>query len=77
MSIIGLIVVLIIVGAILYLLNAVLPIDARVKTIINVIVIVALCLWLLEVFFGPFGTIVPRGRIGHGAAGCSVAQVGG
>jgi hypothetical protein len=47
MSLIALVVVLILVGAGLYLVG-VLPIDATVKTIIRVVVIVAACLWVLE-----------------------------
>lgn len=60
MSLIGILVVLVIVGVLLYLANTVLPIDGRIKTLINVIVILAVCVWLLEVFglvagpvFGP------------------------
>jgi nitrate reductase NapE component len=56
MTIIGLIVVLVIVGVLLYLLNTVIPMDAKIKTIINVIVVLAVCLWLLEAFglVGPY-----------------------
>jgi hypothetical protein len=50
MSIIGLIVVLIIVGVILYLVNTLIPMDPKIKTIINVVVVVCVCLWLLSVF---------------------------
>lgn len=65
MSIISLIVILIIVGAVLYLINTVLPIDAKIKTIINVLVVVCVCLWLLDTFmgFGPrFQVPTYRGR---------------
>lgn len=56
MSIISIIVTLVIIGVLLYLLNSVIPMDARIKTIINVIVILAVCLWLLEAFgaIGPW-----------------------
>jgi len=47
MSLIPLLIVLVIVGAVLYLLQLV-PIDATVKTIIYVIVIVAVLIWLLR-----------------------------
>lgn len=53
---IQLIVILVIVGVLLYLLNSIVPMDARIKTIINVIVILAVCVWLLEgfgLFTGP------------------------
>jgi hypothetical protein len=45
---IQLVVVLIIVGLLLWAANQ-LPIDGTIKTIIRVIVIVAVCLWLLQV----------------------------
>jgi hypothetical protein len=55
MSIVSLVVALIIVGVVLYLINQVIPMDAKIKTIINVIVVLAVCLWLLQVF-GLLGT---------------------
>jgi len=50
MSVIGLVVVLIVVGVMLYLVNTVIPMDAKIKTILNVVVVVAVCLWLLSAF---------------------------
>jgi hypothetical protein len=50
MSILGLLMVLIVVGVILYLVNTLIPMDARIKTIINVLVILAVLLWLLQAF---------------------------
>jgi hypothetical protein len=50
MTLIGLIITLAVVGVLLYLLNTLLPMDPKIKTIINVIVVVAVCLWLLEAF---------------------------
>jgi hypothetical protein len=50
MSLIGLLVVLIVVGVILYLVNTLIPMDQRIKTIINVIVILFVLLWLLQSF---------------------------
>lgn len=50
MSLISLLVVLIVVGAILYLIQTVLPIDARIKQIIYVIVIVVVFLYVLQSF---------------------------
>lgn len=44
MSIIGIIVVLIVVGVLLWLVNSFLPMDAKVKQILNVVVIIALVL---------------------------------
>ena len=41
------IIVIIIVGLILWLVNSFLPIDARFKQILNVIVVVLLIIWIL------------------------------
>lgn len=56
MTIIGLIVTLVIVGVALYFVNSLLPIDPKVKTILNVVVVLTLCLWLLDTFVG-IGTL--------------------
>lgn len=56
MSIITLIVALIIVGVALYLINTLIPMDAKIKTILNVVIILAILLWLLDVFVG-FGSL--------------------
>jgi uncharacterized protein YhhL (DUF1145 family) len=50
MSIISLLVALIIVGVILYLLNTYVPMAAPIKTIINVVVVLLVVLWLLQIF---------------------------
>jgi hypothetical protein len=49
MSIIELIVAFIIVGVVVYVLNAVVPMDARFKLGINALIGLALFLWLLDV----------------------------
>lgn len=50
MSLITIVVVLIIVGVGLYLINRYIPIDAKIKLIINWVVIIVVVLWLLNVF---------------------------
>jgi len=50
MSLIGLIIVLVVIGVGLYLLNTYVPMAKPIKTIINVVVVLAVCLWLLNVF---------------------------
>ena len=50
MSIINVIILLVIVGVILWLVNTYIPMAAPIKTVINVVVVIALCLWLLKVF---------------------------
>jgi hypothetical protein len=47
---IHIIIVLIMIGVLLYLVNAVIPMDGKIKTIVNVIVVIAVILWLCEVF---------------------------
>lgn len=61
MTLISLIIALVIVGVVLYLVNTLIPMDAKVKTIINVVVILFLLFWLLQAFGG--GTLL-NSRIG-------------
>ncbi|WP_439545172.1 Thivi_2564 family membrane protein [Sandarakinorhabdus sp.] len=44
------IITLIVVGVLLWLVNNKLPMDGTIKTIINVVVIIAVVLWLLRSF---------------------------
>jgi hypothetical protein len=59
MPLINVIVVLVIVGVLLYVVESLLPIDATIKRIIHIIVILAVCIWLLQTFtiIGPLGPI--------------------
>jgi len=50
MSLVSLVVVLIVVGAILYLINNYIPMDAKIKKILNAFVIIVVILWLLQAF---------------------------
>ena len=61
MSIISLLVILIVVGVILYLVNTLIPMDGKIKTILNVVIVVLVVLWLLDLFVG-FGTL---GNVPH------------
>jgi len=47
---ISLIITLIVVGVILYLINNYLPMDGKIKSILNVVVVIAVILWLLRSF---------------------------
>jgi len=40
---------LVVVGVVLYLINNYVPMAAPIKTIINVVVVLAVCIWLLRV----------------------------
>ncbi len=56
MSLISLVITLIIVGAVLYVISL-LPIDGTVKKIINIVVILVILLWILQMFVGGIGDI--------------------
>ena len=64
MSIIGLIVVLVIIGVLLWLLNTYVPMAQPIKTILNIVIILIVVLWLLQVFGLLSGNVptVPRVR---------------
>lgn len=44
------IIVLIIVGILLWLVNNYIPMDAKIKSILNVVVVIVVILWLLQAF---------------------------
>ena len=46
----GLVITLIVIGILLYVVNTYVPMDANVKKILNVVVILCVVLWLLNVF---------------------------
>lgn len=50
MTLINLIIVLVIVGVILFLINNYLPMDGKIKSILNIVVVIAVILWLLRSF---------------------------
>jgi hypothetical protein len=50
MPLIQLVLVLIAVGVILWVINSYIPMQATIKKILNVVVVIAVILWLLSVF---------------------------
>ena len=56
MPLINLIVVLVIVGVLLWAINSFIPMEARIKQILNVVVIIVIVLWLLTLFL-PMGNL--------------------
>lgn len=52
-TIITLVIILVVVGVALWAINAFIPMDARIKQILNVIVVIAIVLWLLIEFLLP------------------------
>lgn len=50
MSLISVVMVLIVVGLLLWAANSFIPMDGKIKMILNVVVVIAVILWLLRVF---------------------------
>ena len=50
MSLIGLVLTLVVVGVLLWLVNNYVPMDAKIKKIINVVVVIVVVIWLLQSF---------------------------
>lgn len=48
MPLINIVVALIVVGVALYLINKYIPMASSIKTILNVVVVVAVCVWVLQ-----------------------------
>jgi hypothetical protein len=63
MSLISLVITLIVVGVLLWLVNTYIPMDGKIKKILNIVVVILVVLWLLSAFgiLGHSGDIrVPR-----------------
>ena len=50
MPLITIIITLVVVGAVLWAINTYIPMAKPVKSILNVVVVIVLCIWLLQVF---------------------------
>ena len=63
MPLIQLVITLIVVGVLLWAVNNYIPMDSKIKQILNVVVVIAVVFWLLQIFgiLGGFGNI----RIGN------------
>ena len=63
MPLIQLVIALIVVGVLLWAVNNYIPMDSKIKQILNVVVVIAVVLWLLQVFgiLSGFGNI----RVGN------------
>jgi hypothetical protein len=73
MPLINLVVVLIIVGVALYLINRYIPMASSIKTILNVLVVVVVCVWLLQAT-GMWGSVTSFRCTGESAAGAISLQ---
>lgn len=49
MGIIQLIIILVIIGVILWLINKYVPMDGKIKLILNIVVVIIVVIWLLKV----------------------------
>jgi ABC-type long-subunit fatty acid transport system fused permease/ATPase subunit len=59
MSLVTVVLTLIVVGVLLWLVNAYIPMDGKIKQILNIVVVIAVILWLL---YG-FGVLGHSGEI--------------
>jgi hypothetical protein len=50
MSILSIILVIVVVGVLLWALNSFIPMDPKVRSILNLVVVVLLIIWLLQAF---------------------------
>ena len=50
MDLLQVVIVLIVVGVLLWLVNNYLPMDGKIKSILNGVVVIAVVLWLLQAF---------------------------
>ena len=64
MTLIGLIITLVVVGLILWVVNTYIPMDAKIKNILNVVVIIVVVLWLLSAF-GVLDNSLLNSRVGR------------
>lgn len=50
MSLVSLVLVLVVVGVLLWLINTYIPMDPKIKSILNAVIVIGVVLWLLKVF---------------------------
>ncbi len=50
MSLISLVITLIVVGVLLWLVNTYIPMDGKIKKILNIVVVICVVIWLLVAF---------------------------
>lgn len=50
MPLLSIVIALIVVGVALYLINNYIPMASSIKTILNVVVVIVVCVWLLQAF---------------------------
>ena len=63
MPLMNLLLVLVVVGVVLWLVNTYVPMDPKIKTILNIVVVIVVVIWLLRAF-GILGSL-SQFRIGR------------
>ena len=59
MPLVHIVLVLIVVGVLLWLINTYIPMDAKIKSLLNIVVMIAVIIWLLQAF----GVLGPLSRV--------------
>jgi hypothetical protein len=59
MSLLTIILVIVVVGVLLWAINSFIPMDSKIKSILNIVVVIALIFWLLQAFgiLGSLGNV--------------------
>lgn len=59
MPLINIVIILIVVGVLLWLVNNYIPMDSKIRSILNAIVVIVVVLWLLQAFgvLGSLGSV--------------------
>jgi hypothetical protein len=50
MDLINVVVILVVVGVLLWLVNTYIPMDGKIKQILNIVVVIVVVIWLLQAF---------------------------
>ena len=50
MSVLTIVIVLVVVGLVLWLINNYIPMDRKIKSILNIVVVIIVIIWLLRAF---------------------------
>ena len=64
MPLINVVITLIVVGVLLWLINTYIPMDSKIKSLLNIVVVIGVVLWLLSAF-GVIGNL-SNIRVGRG-----------
>ncbi|MFA5900788.1 MAG: Thivi_2564 family membrane protein [Hyphomicrobium sp.] len=56
MDLVHIVVVLVVVGVLLWLVNSYIPMDGKIKQILNIVVVIFVVIWLLQAF-GVLGSL--------------------